>query len=371
MDRRFVLALASLAPLGACRAPGPEVVSATEVSILETTPDIEGRDGGASALVWGRSVWVYGDTVLTVQDERDQNWHHNSVSWTMDLDASDGIGGFVEPLDSVGAPAHLIPPSPDEQAFNDLHAGEDCAEEPCGARWAVWPGAPIWDAERERALVFYGLIYAEPGDFNFEGVGSSIAIWTDPEGLPERPVIDPTSEHPDLLWLAGEPGWGAAAAIVDDWLYAFACDGDDGPGHACRLGRVELDELLERDAWRYLAAGGAGGADWSADMDEAEVLFEGAPILSIAWNDFLGAWLAVYSEPFSSKIRGRTAPELTGPWSRESTLYDAGEDTPYDALAHPEYEEGAGRVQYLSYSRPTTGWFGTEFPLVRVELASP
>ena len=47
---------------------------------------------------------------------------------------------------------------------------------------------------------------------------------------------------------------------------------------------------------------------------------------------------------------------------------EPGEHPPYDAVHHPEYEEEGGRVQYLTYSRRTTGWFGTEFPVIRVTL---
>ena len=37
------------------------------------------------------------------------------------------------------------------------------------------------------------------------------------------------------------------------------------------------------------------------------------------------------------------------------------------AAHHAEYEEEDGRVQYITYSRPTdNGWFGAEFALVRV-----
>ncbi len=63
--------------------------------------------------------------------------------------------------------------------------GEDCKEKPCGARYVVWPGNMLFDEANNRVLVFYNLIYAEPGDFNFEGIGSSIAVWNDPD---ERPV---------------------------------------------------------------------------------------------------------------------------------------------------------------------------------------
>jgi hypothetical protein len=366
MDRARAIAVLAVWLFG-CRAQGPEVTSAVEIGTLEQSDAIEGRDGGGSALAWdGRSIWVYGDTVLTVPDEQGRNWHHNSYSITEDLDASDGLTGFFEPLDPAGAPLHLIPPNPAEQAFNDAHYGDDCLEQPCGARYAVWPSEPFFDESRNRALVFYGLIYAEPGDFNFEGVGQSLAIWDDPDGRPVRPVIDPEAEHPDLLFGPDEPGWGTASVIVDDWLYTFACDGADGPGHDCRLARVDIEAIHQRSEWRFW-----DGDGWSADMDQVDVLFEGAPIMSLSWNEFLQAWLVIYAEPFSSKILARTAPELWGEWSREGLIYETGDDEPYDALHHVEYEEDNGRVQYITYSRHTTGWFGTEFPIIRVEFAKP
>ncbi|MCX4247164.1 DUF4185 domain-containing protein [Paraliomyxa miuraensis] len=364
MHEKAGLALVIALGVGGCRGRGPEALSAAEIGVVEQSDAIEGRDGGSSAWLWDRSIWTFGDTVLTLDDERGHNWHHNSFSVTTDTDASDGLSGFSEPLDAVGAPQHLIPPSTSEQEFNDAHWGEMCEVEPCGARWAVWPGEPVWDADHDRALVFYGLIYAEPGDFNFMGVGHSIATWTDPDGHPERPVIDVDAEHPDLLWSGDRSGWGIASNIVDGQLYTFACETNGGLAHDCMLARVELSELHVRSAWRYF-----DGDQWSTHADEAKPLFEGAPVMSVSFNEFLGEWLAVYSTPFSSEVVARTAPDLTGPWSRESLLYDTGQDTPYDALAHAEYEERDGQVIYVTYSRHTSGWFGTEFPLVRIELA--
>lgn len=352
--------LPALALLLACRPEGPRVASVEHLGPIEQSADIQGRDGGLSARLWDRSVWVYGDTVLNVEDEDGVNWHHNSVSWTGDLDASDGLEGFEEPLDSVGAPAHLIPPSDQEQAFNLAHWGEECEVEPCGARWAVWPGQPTWDEQGQRALVFYGLIYAEPGDFNFESVGGSIATWTDPQGLPQRPVIDADAEHPDLIWGQGEPGWGVGTALHDGWLYTFACD-SDGLEHRCKLGRAARDQVLERSAWQVWT-----GQEWSSEQDRAKALFTGGSIMSLSWNTWLDAWLVVYSRPFSEEVVARTAPELTGPWSRESVLY-TDDSAPYDAVAHAEYEEEEGRVITVSHSRPTgETWFSTELPLTRV-----
>jgi hypothetical protein len=352
-----------------CAPPGPAVESAKEVSILEQSSWITGRDGGQSEVAWGASVWTYGDTVLSAEDEDGLTWHHNSVSVTADTDASDGIGAFIEPADSVGAPRMFMPPNAEEQAFNDAHlSGEDgaCAEEPCGARWAIWPGSPVWDEDNQQAYVPYGLIYAEPGDFNFEGVGQSIATWSDPGADPERPVVDESAEYPDLIWRPEDGGWGAELLLVDGDLYAFACDDDSVAGwfDGCRLGRAAVDERTHPSAWRYW-----DGSTWTTNPADAKSLFAGAPILSIAWNAYLERWLVVYSPPFDGHIYARAAEDLTGPWSNATMLYTTPEeDAPYDATHHAELAEEGGRVEYVTYHRSTDGWFGTEFAVIRVEF---
>jgi hypothetical protein len=333
-----------------------------EIGVVDKSTWIEGRDGGQSGLVGGKSVWTYGDTVLTAPDASGSNWHHNSFGVTDDLEASDGITALSSPADSIGAPRYLIAPTAEEQAFNDAHAGDDCAEKPCGARWAVWPGPPVFDAARNRALIPYGLVYAEPGDFNFHGVGQSFAMWDNLDDAPVRPIVDASHEHPDLVFHEGEPGWGIAPVIQGDDLFVFACDG--GLSKPCQLARVPLDKVLDRRSFRYF-----DGSGWRDRSEAAAALFDGAPILSISHCDHLGAWLAVYAPPFDHRIVARTAPELTGPWSDEATLYVAPEEhAPYDAVHHAEYEEERGRVQYITYSRPTSGWFGSEFAIVRVAL---
>ena len=191
------------------REPSIAVISAQEVGVVDTQPTIQGRDGGFSIHTWGRSVWVYGDTVLTVPDEDGLTWHHNSFSTTADLDASDGITGATERLDAAGAPLHFLAPTADERAFNLAHAGENC-QEPCNARWATWPTSAVYDAERDRVLVFYGKIYAEPGDFNFHGVGHSIAVWDEFDALLRRPELAPGSEHPTIMFPTGDRQVGLA-----------------------------------------------------------------------------------------------------------------------------------------------------------------
>ncbi len=359
------LALALAPLLAGCADAGPVVASAEELSVLEQSSAIEGRDGGSSARVFGRSVWTYGDTVLTIPDDREQTWHHNSVSWTEDEDASNGITGFLEPMEASGAPRHFIEPTPEELAFNLAHAGEDCEVEPCGARFAVWPGEPVWDAANGRAIVSFGLIYAEPGEFNFKGLGTGFAEWRGLEQAPVRLVADAEAEHPSLVFSPDEPDFSSGLQVIDGYLYAFSTS--DGDRHRARLGRVPVEEISDRAAWRFW-----DGDGWVANWKKSQVLFDGAPIFTLSFNAFLDQWIVVYTEPFEHEILVRAAPALEGPWSKPSVLYVAPEeDPPYDAMHHPDFEQEDGRVGYLTYSRHTSGWFGTEFPVVRFEFADP
>jgi hypothetical protein len=91
--------------------PALSVVQATDLGPIPTNPDILGRDGGYSALFQGYSVWLYGDTFLAKPNYEDRTLLSDTWSFTTDLNAQDGITGFHEPLDSVGAPTMILPDS--------------------------------------------------------------------------------------------------------------------------------------------------------------------------------------------------------------------------------------------------------------------
>ena len=354
-------------PLLACRSPGPAVATAAEIGTIEQSAWITGRDGGGSAVAFGQSVWVSGDTVLSSADERGNNWHNNSYSLTSDFDASDGIGAFTEPSDAVGAPREFMPETEFERTFNDAHRGDPCEEEPCGARWVNWPGNPYWDADHDVGLVLYGILYLGDDEEAHTGGGHSIARWEDVNAQPIRPVLHENTDFPDILWPQDVGDWGSASVIADGNFYAFSCD-SDGLDRPCRLGRGPLDDVVNSDAWEYW-----DGTDWQHDISAATPLFNGSPIMSVSWNHYLDAWLLVYSPPFDGAVKARTAPHLSGPWSDESVVYDLsenghGDESPYDANQHAEMAEQDGKVTYITWSRHTTGWFGSEFPVLRVEF---
>ena len=367
----FIALLIITASISCDDNPGPPaalgLVSATDIGPLELNPKIGGRDGGYSGVFNGRSVWLYGDTILKEADAQGHTWLNNSWSWTADLDPAGGMTGFNERLDDADAPTEFFPLTEEEAIYNELHYGsEGCAEEPCGARWAMWPGPIVADSARSRALIFYGKIHAAPGEMNFYGVGNGLVVWEDFDAAPTRPEVNPGADEPTLLFSKEEPTFGSAAIVVADMLYAYACDLKDY-AKPCKVGRVPLADALDRSAWRFW-----DGAAWQEKIGRAQALFDGNDIMTVAWCPFAGVYIAIYSQPMDAKTMLRTAPAPEGPWSRAVKLFDAqkpdGGDWVYDALAHPEYAQNDGLTQYVTYSR-STGFFRSEHRVVKVELA--
>jgi hypothetical protein len=356
--------------------PGPpaalSVVSATDLGTIPTNPDILGRDGAFSALFQGYSVWLYGDTFLASPNADGRGLISDSWSYTTDLDAQDGITGFQERLDSSGAPTMILQETPAEFTFNQQHNGNPCQVQPCGARWALWPATVVTDTANDQALVFYNLVYALPGAFNFQGIGNSVAIWQDFNGLPQRPTFNPSivPGHPDLMFNQNQPAFGSAALIQTGTLYVYGCGiPSNSSDKGCRLAKVDSSSVTDLSAWTYYA----GDGNWSSQIGDAVSVFDDANILSVSWNDYLQQYVAVYSQLFSQNVVMRTAPNPEGPWSREVTAFVAMQPTSgnvYDAHAHSEYDIGGGQTIFVTYSR-ATGSFTSEIRLVSVQLARP
>ncbi len=372
----LAIALLVLVAFSCDSNPGPPaaltVVNTTDLGAIPTNPDILGRDGGFSAVFQGYSVWVYGDTFLASQNANGRTLISDSWSYTTDLDAQNGISGFQERLDSSGAPTMILPETSAEFTFNQQHNGNACQVAPCGARWALWPATIVTDTANNQALIFYNLVYALPGAFNFQGIGNSVATWQNFSGQPQRPTFNPAivPGHADLMFNENQPNFGSAAFIANGTLYVYGCGiPSNSRDKGCRLAKVNPANVTDLSAWSYYA----GGGNWSPQISDAMSVFENANILSISWNDYLQQYVAVYSQLFSQNVLMRTAPAPEGPWSREITAFVAMQPTSgnvYDAHAHAEYDLNGGQTIFVTYSR-ATGAFTSEVRLVEVQLGRP
>lgn len=361
-------------PFGASgSAGGAAIVSATDLGVIAANPDILGRDGGYSATFQGQAVWIYGDTFLGKPDAEGRTLISDSWSFTPDLTVANGaITGFQERLDSSGAPTMILQETAAETAYDAAHAGNPCQEQPCGARWALWPSWILTNSADNQALIFYMLVSAAPGAFNFQAVGNSVAIWQSFAGLPQRPTLNPpiVADHPDLLFMQNEPNFGTAALISNGTLYAYGCGlPTNGADKGCRLGKVDPANVETRSAWTFYA----GNETWSVQSSDAVSVFVGGSIASVAWNNFLQRYVVIYSPPFSQNVMMRTAPNPEGPWSNEVTAFVAMQPVSgsvYDAHQHPDYDVNGGQTVYVTYSR-ATGAFTSEVRLVAVQFANP
>lgn len=339
--------------LTACTAPSVRVVAVDELGEMSAPDGIVGRDGGVSARLGDVAWWVYGDTVVDEAGTFPNTWRNNTAAYTADFDAADGVDGWSQPLDADGAPDEFFPRTEDEAAYNDAHLDDGDCEDPCGARYAIWGGAPLWDDLTGQAFLPYGQVQSAPGDWNFWINGTSLATMAIGDLHPTRPTTDATLDDPTLLFDADAEGEYAIGVVSDGYLWLYACSGwpEDG---LCRLARAPTDAVLTRSAWRAW-----DGDAWSGDITEAKGLFAGSPNLTVQWDAAMGVWIAVYAD--WGTIVLRTAAELTGPWSETLTVATPDGDDLRHAGAHAELQEDDGRVIYVSYLVDT-------FHLLRVEL---
>lgn len=342
----------------ACGAFDPprrvRVARVQDLGTLPFDPVIRGRDGGYSTWFAGRSVWVFGDTMLDRQGEDGSGWRTSTFTTTFDNDASDGLGPFVEPLDSLGVPYTFIPYTDEEQAYNDSQTPPQC-EHDCLPTWVIWPADIVVNPLTGDALVFYQKIK------DWENYGSSIAVWHHPDEWPTRPELRPATAEPTLLFQDQDIRLSSAAMVHEDWLCAYYCHNE------CRLGRAPLSNPLDRQAWRFYAGNGV----WSSAVEDAVAVADTANILKVHWNAALGSFVAIYHWSVNEVVM-RCAGRPEGPWSEPMKLFTAMAPaeggTIYDALVHPEFSQQDGLVLYISYSR-STGFFLGEMRLVEVELS--
>ena len=347
-----------------------QAVSAADIGVIANDPEVLTRDCGYSARYRDRSIWFFGDTILKAPNADNQRILCNSWSLTHDQDAADGVTGFQPPVDEIGSSISLVPLTEAERRFNLRHQGKECLEPPCGTRWAIWPGTIAVDQEAKVAYVFYHKVLVETGDFNYTSVGHSIAILEDIDGQADRPDFSLYEDYPTLMFSEERDGFGSAAVLVGRQLYVYGCELQlEGILKPCRLARVAIDKILERDAWQFYQ----GQGTWSYDLSAATTVFHGNDMMSVFYNEHLSRYIAIYSQPLSTRVMMRTAERPEGPWSQASELFDGRKSAGswgwiYDALAHPELSTDNGKTTYITYSR-NTGPFKSEFRLVAVELA--
>lgn len=339
-------AVAGLALLSAgCSTPPSRPF--TDLGPLSMPPAVTARDGGASALVAGRVLWMFGDTLMTVTATDGFTYRSATGAWG---DATSPLA-LDEPLDAAGAPAQLFPYTADEAAYNTANGPME--------RYALWPGSAIEAPDGSGAWLFYQRLLVHPGNLNYQGLDVGLARLA--------PGSTVAARDPAPLFSAPTPAYCLGTVVDGGNVYLYGVDSVSGQlDSVARVVRAPLASAADPTAWTAW-----DGATWNADLTQAATVLHGPPgDLSVSYNADLGAFLAVYSAIFSNDVEFRTAPRPEGPWSDARLLFTAVAPTSgndYAGKEHPELAAPGGTPVVVSTAR-STGTFDGEVRLASVSF---
>lgn len=322
----------------------PQIASVYELGMVGKPASVKVRDGGATAIVGGKLLWLFGDTLFTPPSVDGATLRSSTAA------LADPRRPLVvsEPLDANGAPYPLLRFTPDEQHYNDSTGKPD-------DRIALWPGSVISD-EQGGGIIFYQKLRVQPGYLNYEAIGAGIAHVMANQTSTER--------NPELLFKNPEPAF-VTAMIADKTVYVYG--NASSPALDVVLARVPLSQVEERDAYQFWDS-----AEWVADVRAAKPVMHGVPGgLSVSYNAFLQAYLAVHSAVLSNKVVFQVAPNPEGPWSTPVEAFTgaaAAKDlVNYAGIEHPELSSNGGQRVIISYFNPQ-GPFTGELRVVAVQM---
>jgi hypothetical protein len=350
--------------------PIPVVQSVTPMGTVTQDPVVQGRDGTYSAMLGNASVWLFNDTALTVYNASNENFFSNSLSWATNLDATNGITLNGNHVDSSGYPAAFMPFLPWETLYNQEHAGTgtSCQVQPCGEELAIWPGPLVPDPARNRALIFYGEIWRSPTYSGWVTLGEGIAVWQN--GTITRPVINPGTQYPTLMWTGSQVGFSSGWVVQGDTLYTYGNQGEFLAENT-QIAKVPLESATTASAWTYYA----GNNTWSSNASDAVTVFNGgAAGSSVFYDSYLGMYVAIYSGVLNNNLYYNVSYTPWGPWSAATQFYTGlpgyQNDADYAALAHPEFAQGSGQTEFVTYVQ-TTGFLAQDLQLLKLVFAPP
>lgn len=258
-----------------------QVARLTGPGITDARWDVGGTDLGHPFVLEGRLGLVFGDT-FAVPAPSGPGWRSNVLAWVDDPEAdSPSISAMREgPSGQAGELLGSLKINGWEQTViptNSIAVDDELV--------LHYMSIACWGSHGRWSVRHSGLAVSRDGGATFERIAGS-------------------------RWPAGS-GFAQVAFVRDgDHVYAFGIpEGRDG---AVRLARVPAADLLDRAAWRHW-----DGAGWVAGEDAAvQVVPPPVGELSVAWSDALDRWVMLHLDEVRGGVVARSAPTLTGPWSR-------------------------------------------------------
>ncbi|GAA4805502.1 DUF4185 domain-containing protein [Tomitella cavernea] len=331
----------------------------------------------------GQTLLAFGDTTGANDDPVCNglvgHWRSNVLLRSDDDDLSDGMSIDSAAMASPGQAKEILPSLKVPGVEHTVIPTAGIAVPHAGAaggfrQYVEFMSVKSWGAPGEWTTNYSALAYSDDNGENW---------------------VTPTfGSVPDMLGDAAAPGTGAKAlrtataamssvrlnaggnanfqmgAFVrthdadvgdpDSYVYFFGTP--SGRSGSARLSRVQQKDIENAAAYTYW-----DGAGWAATPEQAAVVIDGkVSELSVAYNTYLGKYIAMYTHPVKGLVV-RTADSLTGPWSGTTTLISPLQVPAfYGAFMHPESSDSDSRYLYFT----GTTWSDYNVMLLRTDLSA-
>ena len=319
-------------PEPVCSTPAPTTAEGYQ-SLLRGAMNgkwYHGDYGGSVLLPNGKTLWVFGDTIIGNADAQKGNAAtHNSAILVDKGCASILKGTLPDGTDTawVNPPASMDVPDKDDY---------------------YWLNTPFMDGSTLRT--FLGHLYNDADGFH--PIGADLATYTIENGVPKLSSI---VETPGSASYGLSPVWGGGVVSADGYNYIFGSMGKGEPfvfGHYYYVARVPIGSTDSKSAWEFW-----NGSAWVTNQADAAPIINGVAGLAAGitvYKNAAGEFVIISkkADSFGTDLVAWKATTITGPWTEVTPPLIAPipvpnyttQDYTYLGLGHPEVILPSGKM---------------------------
>lgn len=260
----------------------------------------------------GTTFMAFGDTVAC--DNSASDWRSNTLVKSYNTDYSDGLqiwealtrNGFA----SSGKAVEFIPSNFKIEGVE--HTVIPTAGIAIGDTLYIdYMSVRKWGSPGQWTTNYAATMESQDGGQTWRRVNNSIRVNTD--NLPNE-IAQQIGRTGFESW-PGNARLQMASLIHGDDGYVYRFSTENGRFGAAYLSRTKAEDFPRESTFEFW-----DGSGWARTAIAARrVIDEPVSELSVAWNDHLNKYVALYLAEGTGMVM-RTADELTGPWSEQTVL---------------------------------------------------